>query len=119
VWFKVDDRLALHPKAIGAGNAALGLWVRAGSWSGDQLTDGYIPRHVLYSLHLGTNAQVTRLVRCGLWVPAEDGWQFHDWEEYQPTRAQVEKRRAAGAERLRRWREEQGRGDGDEEEPDA
>lgn len=27
-WFRVDDDFALHPKAIAAGNAALGLWVR-------------------------------------------------------------------------------------------
>ena len=32
-WFKVDDNLALHPKVLGAGNAAMGMWVRAGSWS--------------------------------------------------------------------------------------
>lgn len=32
-WFKVDDHLAFHRKTLAAGNEAMGLWVRAGSWS--------------------------------------------------------------------------------------
>ena len=39
-WFRVDDTLAMHPKVYAAGNAAMGLWVRAGAWSMQQLTDG-------------------------------------------------------------------------------
>ena len=31
-WFNVDDGFAFHRKAVRAGNAAIGLWTRAGSW---------------------------------------------------------------------------------------
>jgi len=41
-WFKVDDTLAFHAKVVAAGNAAMGLWVRAGAHSMQQLTDGFI-----------------------------------------------------------------------------
>lgn len=110
VWFKVDDRFHHHPKAIAAGLAALGLWTVAGSWSVDNLTDGFIPRHVLASLspdaHRGRLAK--RLVEAGLWdeVPGE-GWQFHDWGDdgRQKTSEQVKAERKATRERQARFRE--------------
>jgi hypothetical protein len=106
-WFKVDDNFAFHPKATLAGNPALGLWVRAGSYAAHQLTDGFVPGDVARSL--GTKAQAERLITAGLWLPSGSGYEFHQWSERQPTRKEVEERRKAGAERLRRWREEHGR----------
>jgi hypothetical protein len=107
VWFKVDDNLAFHPKALAAGNAAMGLWVRAGSWSAQQLTDGRIPDSILASL--GTVKQAETLARVGLWRRAEGAWEFHEWNGAgrQPTRASVEAERAASAERQRKHREAQ------------
>lgn len=102
-WFKVDDGFAVHPKALKAGNAACGLWVRAGSWSMQQLTDGFIPDHVLPTL--GTKKEAQSLVDAGLWDRAVSGWVFHEWDERQPSRAQVEKDRADAAERQRKARE--------------
>jgi hypothetical protein len=104
-WFKVDDNLAFHPKTLAAGNAAIGLWVRAGSWSAQQLSDGYVPADIVRSMAAAPQAE--RLVSAGLWVPYGGGFQFHQWTERQPTRGDVEKRRRAGAERLRQWREQQ------------
>lgn len=92
-WFKVDDNLAFHAKVVAAGNPAMGLWVRAGSWSADQLTDGFVPDHMVAML--GTTAQAKRLVTVRLWVREDDGYRFHQWKDEgrQPTRAEVEKRR--------------------------
>jgi hypothetical protein len=42
-WFRVDDTLAAHPKTRRAGLAAMGLWTVAGSWSSQQLTEGFVP----------------------------------------------------------------------------
>lgn len=96
-WFKVDDGLALHPKAIIAGNAAMGLWIRAGAWSAQQLTDGHIPRSMVRVI--GTAAEAKRLVAAGLWIPIEDGYAFHEWEKYQPSRADVTANRASNVRR--------------------
>lgn len=104
MWFKVDDHLWLNPKTKRAGNAALGLWVKAGSWSGYELSDGYIPRDMLPSL--GSPALARRLCDVGLWLPDGDGWLFHDWSDFNPTRAEAEARREANAKRLTRWRAE-------------
>jgi hypothetical protein len=106
-WGKVDDNLAFHPKVVAAGNAAMGLWVRAMSWSAQQLTDGFVPKEI--ALTLGTAAQAKRLVTAGLWSTMNTrdfcGFQFHEWEHYQPTREDVLRRRSEGTERQRRSRE--------------
>lgn len=83
-WFKVDDKLAMHPKVIGAGNVSIGLWVRAGSWSAANGTDGLVPMAVVTALG-ATRAQADRLVKAGLWHREPDGYRFHDWHMYQPT----------------------------------
>ena len=49
-WFKVDDTFAMHEKVLAAGNSAIGLWVRSGAWSMQQLTDGFVPDHVVRAL---------------------------------------------------------------------
>jgi hypothetical protein len=106
-WLKVDDKLHDHRKPRAARKAAMGVWVLAGSWSADNLTDGFVPQHVLS--RWGTRADAARLVDSGLWHVAEKdgehGWQFHEWELYQPTRAEVLADRKANADRIRKWRE--------------
>jgi len=102
-WFKVDDNLTFHPKVLAAGNTAMGMWVRAGSWSAQQLSDGLLPWSVVS--RIGRRREAEALVTAGLWVPVLDGYAFHEWDHRQPSRADVEATRRAGAERLRRWRE--------------
>lgn len=107
-WFKVDDTLFTHPKVTKAGNRAIGLWVRAGSWSMSLLTDGFVPKHMIPTLGAST-ADARKLVDAGLWATArqdgEDGYRFHQWLERQPSREQVEADRAAARERQQRARE--------------
>lgn len=104
-WFKVDDNLAHHWKVTAAGNAAIGLWVRAGAWSMQNLTDGHIPMHVLRTL--GTKTQAERLVWAGLWNPDPlDGYRFHQFNQRgrQPVRQKVEYEREQAQIRLERYR---------------
>lgn len=104
-WFKVDDGLAFHAKVVQAGNAAMGLWVRAGAWSAAQLTDGFVPDNIVATI--GTKGQAQRLADVGLWHREDGGYRFHQWNEdgRQPTRATVEKERAEARERMRKARE--------------
>lgn len=102
-WFKVDDQLAFHPKAIDAGNTAMGLWVRAGSWCGAHLTEGELPTHMIRTLGAQTR-DAKRLVDVGLWEKTSDGYRFRNWDEYQPTKDQVDAKREADRERQRRHR---------------
>lgn len=98
-WFKVDDKLHDHRKARSAGKAAMGVWVLAGSWSADNLRDGFVPDTVLP--RWGNRRDAQRLVDVGLWHDdtddGETGWRFHEWTERQPTRAETEAKRAVRA----------------------
>lgn len=100
MWFKVDDKLHDHRKARAAGAAAMGVWVLAGSWAADNLTDGFIPTTILP--RWGRPRDAKRLVEVGLWhadeQDGEKGWRFHEWHERQPSRAQKLAERAAKAE---------------------
>lgn len=101
-WFKVDDQLAFHPKAATAGNAAMGLWVRAGSYASAHLTDGFIASAI--ALAMANECDADALVNVGLWDRVDGGYQFHGWDEWQPDAEEErirreersEKRRAAG-----------------------
>jgi hypothetical protein len=82
-WFKVDDGFWAHPKCVAAPPAALALWVRAGSWSASQLTDGAVPRVVLGMLG-GKTRDAAALVDVGLWEETDAGWRFHGWDATNP-----------------------------------
>jgi len=94
--------MAFHPKAIQAGNCALGLWVRAGAWAASAKTDGYITRQMAH--HMGTHMQVEALITCGLWEVKDDGYVMHDWHHYQIPKADIESRRESDRLRKREQR---------------
>jgi len=108
-WFKVDDGLWGHPKwlALAGKPGARALWVTAGSWSAANLTDGQVPRHVLVVLG-GKPKDAAALVEVGLWLVEAGGWSFHQWTEpgRQPTREDVEAKRAEARDRMQRNREQ-------------
>jgi hypothetical protein len=101
-WFKLDDNFHLHPKVHDAGNAAVGLWVRCGTYSAQYLTDGHVPAKVVREY--GRSAEIKALVAARLWVPNGDGFVIPDYLEYNPSREQVLARRATDAERQARRR---------------
>lgn len=104
-WFNVDDGFTFHVKCVKAGNAAVGLWTRAGAWSARHLTDGFIPKEIVATI--GTPAQAARLVSSGLWGEVADGYQFHEWSEENrnPTKEKVLERRRSEADRKAKQRE--------------
>lgn len=111
-WFKVDDRLWSHPKWMMLPIEAKALWVSAGSYCAMHETDGEISRQTLAIVL--PNSRQTRaanaLVEAGLWEQESDGYRFHEWAEYQPTKAQLDAERQATKERVKRWRNSQRNG---------
>jgi hypothetical protein len=117
-WFVVDDSAHSHPKMVKAGNAAVGLWMRCGSYAAQHLTDGIVPGDI--ARMYGTPPQIAKLVKLRLWHPSEhacEGCQqppagdyvMHDYLTYNPTRKQVLDRRAKAADKKRRQRDGGGR----------
>ena len=101
-WFRLDDSFHSHPKVIAAGNEAVGLYVRCGTYAAQHLTDGFIPEQV--ALQYGTPALVAKLVETRLWRRARGGWRMPDYLEYNPSAEQVRRERKAAAQRQRRHR---------------
>ncbi|MBN0040198.1 hypothetical protein JN535_08465 [Cellulosimicrobium cellulans] len=100
-WFKVNDTLPMSRKVLRIPRArratAMGLWVLAGAWSASELTDGHVPA---FMVDEWADEQAARdLVDVGLWDAAADGYQFHDWNDWQPTRADVMSKRKAEREK--------------------
>ena len=97
MWMKIDDRLHSHRKtrrivrsddAKGRDIAPMGLWVIAGSWAGQNGTDGWVPEHELDRWDDDWEDLANRLVKAGYWWPeqheGEPGFGFVDWEDYNP-----------------------------------
>lgn len=101
MWFKVDDSFHSHPKSTAASLEALGLWTVCGSWSGDHLTDGFVPDHMIRILARGQAQLADELVAAGLWRRTKGGYRFHQWDERNPTKsvaiASAEKKASGGA----------------------
>jgi hypothetical protein len=107
-WFKMDDAFHSHPKARRAGLQAIGLWSVSGSYCANYLTNGFVDVPFVKTWPSGIKL-ATKLVEAGLWLPTErdgqPGWQFHDWDKYQPTKEQVEIEREAARNRKAKSRE--------------
>lgn len=101
-WFKVDDGFHCHPKVLNAGNEAVGLYVRCGSYCAQHLTDGFVPSGV--ALLYGNRKLFRSLEANGLWIAVDGGWQMHDYLEYNRSRKEVETDRQAAADRQRKAR---------------
>ena len=106
-WFKVDDGLSSKlettriPRAHRA--AAIGLWALAGSWSARELTDGFIPDHMVDEL-AGTPDSAQWLVSAGFWSAVDGGFQFVVWNGQQPMRAKVLEAREKNTAKVQNWR---------------
>ncbi|MER5350638.1 hypothetical protein ABT093_09935 [Kitasatospora sp. NPDC002551] len=125
-WFKIDDGFHCHTKVFAAGTAAVGLYVRCGSWAAQQTSEGIIPRAV--ARQYGTPRMIKALVEAGLWheaphdcdacrewhptIPANT-FLIHEYLAYNPSKEAVAAARAAKTERQKRWRDGKRKGASD------
>jgi hypothetical protein len=102
-WFNVDDGFHCHPKVLAAGNAAMGLWARCGSYCARYATNGLVPTEIVRSY--GTKSELDRLLKVGWLVAVDGGYIMHDYLDYNRTADQIMADREKAAERKRRQRE--------------
>jgi hypothetical protein len=105
-WFKVDDKLHAHPKWWALTPNAKALWTTAGAWCASYKTDGAVLTAQLAILapQVGLTVQkmraaVVELVVADLWVTTDSGWAFHNWTDFNPPRATLDKEAAIEKER--------------------
>jgi hypothetical protein len=105
-WGRLDDGLYDHPKLDELGRdrlPAIGLWALAISWCNRRLTDGFVPADRVRLLG-GSSVIADRLVTVGLFDKEGEDYRVHDFLQFNDSRADVEARRAADAERKRKSR---------------
>jgi len=119
-WIRIDDHFDEHPKLAAAGPLAWAMWMAGLAYCNRNLTDGFIPWSKAPSLvsweyldatgptriYVGTGAMVHEegavtseyvielLIDVGLWDRVKTGYQVHDFDQYQPTKAVVLAERA-------------------------
>lgn len=107
-WFKVDDGFhsSRKLKSIPPRNriAAAGLWAIAGSWCSQEKTDGHVPNYMIKEWG-ATPKMVESLVSAGLWKVESDGYSFHSWLEFNPSKDRVEAEREASKARMQASRD--------------
>jgi hypothetical protein len=105
-WVKLDDSFFSHPKVVAAGTEAVGLYVMALTYSAHHLTDGHVAAAWVKE-KAGPKARklVAALTEpptgfeCALWERNGTGWVIHDYLDYNPSRAEIMKKRKADTER--------------------
>lgn len=106
-WVRLDDRFPSHRKVALLSDRAFRLYVAALCWSSENLTEGRISdRELPHVARLrGIKTAAKELEAARLWDRAGDGWDIHDFLEYNPDRARVQADREANAARQKAWRD--------------
>jgi hypothetical protein len=97
-WGKMDDKFHRNRKVRElrrrkGGMEALGVWTLWWSWClDDPTTCGEVPA---LELSRSDERAAALLVEVGLWDKTADGYQFHDFAEYNPTPQQIARKREA------------------------
>lgn len=107
-WFKVDDHLWSHPKFAALTDSAQALWLRAGSYSAEKLTDGVLDERIILTLLRGKPKVIEELISAGMWRRVDGGVEFHDWAKYQPSAESVRRDRDQARERMANVRANKG-----------
>ena len=122
-WIRIDDHFDEHPKLAKVGPLGWALWLAGLAYCNRNLTDGFIPWSTASTLvpwdypegdlptriYVGSDKMVSEedavdgvrviflLVDAGIWDRVAGGYQVHDYEDYQPTKAQIMAEREAKA----------------------
>lgn len=116
-WIRVDDHFDEHPKLAKIGPLGWGMWLAGLAYCNRNLTDGFIPwtkARTLASFEtldgedriwtlsrtcgmtgddIDANWVINLLVDAELWEVVDGGFQIHDYNDYQPTKAEIEEQR--------------------------
>lgn len=97
-WVRLDDHFDEHPKLAKVSPVALALWVVGLAYCNRNLTDGFIPESIALRLIAARKPRgpIDELLTAGLWLKATSrlGFSIHDFEKYQPSKAEVLAERA-------------------------
>jgi hypothetical protein len=105
-WVRIDDGFDDDPDIDNMSPAAIALFFCSITWSSRNLTDGFVPERRASKLPGYGEAEVAEL--CAgekpWWRRVEGGFQVRSYLNFNPSREEVEKKRAETAERVKSHR---------------
>ena len=112
-YARIDTNAWANPKLTSLADGEWRLYMNAILWSVDNLTDGFIPTHMLTVLAAVTRSEYARrrvhnITKQGLWRTCEGGWLIHDFLKHQRSKEQVEQDKAGNRRRQQRHRTKDG-----------
>lgn len=94
-WVRMDTQWPQNPKFLMLVEdkkwRAIAVYWAALGWSGAQGQNGFVPYFALPQVH-ATRKEASELVQVSLWDMAEGGWDIHDFNEFQPSSEEHERR---------------------------
>lgn len=108
-WFKISSNFWCNPKWLKVSDSAKALWVASASWSAQNDTFGEVPDTFLKTFKpvARPTKAAKELVDAGLWEVTPQGYRFHDWNDYNPSREEWEKGKTATKNRVKKHRQNQ------------
>jgi hypothetical protein len=115
-WARLDDDVNSNTKITVLSDAAFRLWACGLVYSQKELTDGFIPEHVLktFPVKRRPSSVLPELLeslvkgKAPLWHKADGGYQIHDYLSHNDSAADIRKARELGRDRLNRFRQRHG-----------
>lgn len=109
-WVRFDDGFFRHPKVVAAGRDARDMYTSSIFYANQNLTDGFVPEGALRIIAADAgvsshNKAVKALLREGLWIEANGGYEIHDYLDYQVSAASVTEKQTANRRRQQDWRD--------------
>jgi hypothetical protein len=102
-WLRIDDRMPDHPKIVDLSPATKWAMVELWCYCAAHKTDGVVTFGA--AKRLASAGALKQLEHAGLLERNGQAFHVHDWLDHNISAAEHEARRAADAERLRKFRE--------------
>lgn len=104
-YLNIDDRFADHPKVDALSDGAFRLHVSGLCYCAANTTDGVIPAGRVQRLsRTFKSAHLAELLRAGIWHKHPEGYEIHDYLDWNRSAEWWATRRAADTARKAEWR---------------
>lgn len=114
-YLNLDDNFADHPKVDGLSDGAFRLHTAGLCYCAKNLTDGVIDqRRVPRLTPTYKPALLSELIEAGLWMPHAEGYEIHDYLDWNKSKAWWDAKREEDTKRKAAWRAKR-REQGDDE----
>ena len=105
-YLNLDDGFTEHRKVDALSDGAFRLHTSGLCYCARELTDGHVPEHrVARLVPRFRAAHLSELTRALIWLPSGDGFDIHDYLEWNKPREWWIEKREKDAKRLADWRE--------------